>query len=233
MRPTAVGPEAFAVALELGPRRRVFAQAVDWIGWCRSGRDEARALAALLAYALRFAVLAERVGLHLAVPAGAEAFVVRERVRGGAVTDFGALSCLFAGDLGPVDDSALDRLARLLAACWAAFDDALAPVPEALRAVKPKTGRSPAAMRLHLLETDRMHLAAFGTAFRAPDPAAVDEQESATRTAILDGLGGLPRGEPFTPRRRYGFAWTPLFAVRRAAWHALDHAWELEDRTAR
>ena len=25
--------------------------------------------------------------------------------------------------------------------------------------------------------------------------------------------------------------WSPRYAVRRAAWHVLDHAWEIEDRT--
>jgi len=36
--------ERFAVALEVGPKRRVFAQALEWIGWCRAGKDEATAL---------------------------------------------------------------------------------------------------------------------------------------------------------------------------------------------
>jgi hypothetical protein len=56
--------------------------------------------------------------------------------------------------------------------------------------------------------------------------------EVRTRRTLVDGLGALPLGERFAPRRRYGFDWTPLFAVRRAGWHALDHAWELEDRLA-
>jgi len=36
-----------------GGAKRVFASAVDWPGWARSGRDEAAALEALLAYAPR------------------------------------------------------------------------------------------------------------------------------------------------------------------------------------
>jgi len=40
------------VALEVGSKR-TFATALDWPGWCRSGRDEAGALDALLAYAPR------------------------------------------------------------------------------------------------------------------------------------------------------------------------------------
>ena len=30
--------------------------------------------------------------------------------------------------------------------------------------------------------------------------------------------------------RSGGARWTPRYFVRRAAWHVLDHAWELEDR---
>ena len=29
---------------------------------------------------------------------------------------------------------------------------------------------------------------------------------------------------------RGGKLWTPRYFVRRAAWHILDHAWEIEDR---
>ncbi len=36
------------VYLEVGPRR-IFAGAIDWPGWCRSGRDEETALEALVA----------------------------------------------------------------------------------------------------------------------------------------------------------------------------------------
>jgi hypothetical protein len=38
------------VVIERGPRRRVFARAVEWPGWCRSQRDERAALAALGAW---------------------------------------------------------------------------------------------------------------------------------------------------------------------------------------
>jgi hypothetical protein len=50
------------------------------------------------------------------------------------------------------------------------------------------------------------------------------------RAAVLDGLdrakaGTLPGGGP-----RGGAMWTPRRFLRRAAWHVLDHAWEIEDR---
>ena len=38
------------------------------------------------------------------------------------------------------------------------------------------------------------------------------------------------RGEdpPRIPKR--GMLWPVPYAIRRSAWHALDHAWEIEDR---
>jgi hypothetical protein len=42
---------------------------------------------------------------------------------------------------------------------------------------------------------------------------------------MLDVLRGPSDGEPISKR------WTARFAARRIAWHALDHAWEIEDRS--
>ena len=55
-------------------------------------------------------------------------------------------------------------------------------------------------------------------------------------TTIFDGSGskgwktntGKPLPDPRTTKR----PWSPRYAVRRAAWHVLDHAWEIEDRAS-
>ncbi len=44
------------VYLEVG-QKKTFAGALDWPGWCRSAGDEGAALAALIAYAPRYAKL--------------------------------------------------------------------------------------------------------------------------------------------------------------------------------
>ena len=44
----------FSLYLEIG-KKKVFASAVDWPGWSRSGRDEQQAVQMLLAYAPRYA----------------------------------------------------------------------------------------------------------------------------------------------------------------------------------
>lgn len=220
--------EKIKVALEIGPKRRVFAQALDWIGWCRSGKDETAALHNLVTSASRYARVAGSAGLAFAGPASIEAFEVVERVPGTATTDFGALSVLLASDQEPFEGGDIERLTGLLIACWSAFDETLHRIPAKVYGVKPVRGRSPEAIRLHLLEADLMHLSAFGPAFRHPDPAQVAEQETAVREQIIARLRAVPRGEVIVPLRRYGFTWTLRFAVRRSAWHALDHAWDFK-----
>jgi len=222
--------ETFAVALEIGPKRKVFAQALDWIGWCRAGKDEATALNHLFTSGWRYAQVASQAGLPFVAPSSPDAFEVVERTAGTATTDFGAPGALFTADQEPLTEANIERLVSLLIACWATFDSAFQHIAADLRDVKPEKGRSASEIRLHLLEADRMHLSAFGPAFQHPDPARVAEQEAAVREQIITGLRMAPSKGSSIPRRRYGFSWTPRFAIRRSAWHALDHAWELQDR---
>lgn len=55
-------PDQIAVYLELGSKR-LFASAVAWLGWCRSGKDERSVLEALAAAAPRYA--ARRIAWHV------------------------------------------------------------------------------------------------------------------------------------------------------------------------
>ena len=86
--------------LELGDKR-VFACALDWPGWCRSGTTEAAALEALVAYVPRYALVAKRAGLDFPADVGDRVAVV-ERLPGSAGTDFGVPSAVAAGDGKPV-----------------------------------------------------------------------------------------------------------------------------------
>jgi hypothetical protein len=55
------------VCVELG-KKRVFASALDWPGWCRSGRDEQAALDALADHARRYRAVAKQA--RIAFPGG-------------------------------------------------------------------------------------------------------------------------------------------------------------------
>lgn len=66
-------------------------------------------------------------------------------------------------------------------------------------------------------------------------PAASDrpsaERLAALREASIAALTAISRGEPVSTPSRTRKLWSPRYAARRSAWHALDHAWELQDRT--
>jgi hypothetical protein len=48
----------------------------------------------------------------------------------------------------------------------------------------------------------------------------------ATRSAIAAVLGAASDGSPPVAN-----GWPPRYAARRIAWHVLDHAWEIEDKS--
>ncbi|MGB5058712.1 MAG: hypothetical protein WBO48_08460, partial [Candidatus Promineifilaceae bacterium] len=50
------------------------------------------------------------------------------------------------------------------------------------------------------------------------------------RQAILEALAAAAHGELPEQGPRDGKIWPARYYVRRAAWHVLDHAWEIEDR---
>jgi DinB superfamily len=213
------------VALEAGAKR-VFAVAVDWPGWARSGRDEEAALLALAEHAPRYAAAVGEPGLL--EDAG---YDVVERLSGGSGTDFGVPSAELPDETRPLTGEELARARRILEAAWAAFDTAAAAAAgKQLRTGPRGGGRSVEKMTDHVLEAEEAYLTQLGRRRPKPpepEPAARMRQ---VREAALATLAALARGnEPDDPsgvRRR----WPPRYFVRRSAWHALDHAWELEDR---
>ncbi len=122
-------------------------------------------------------------------------------------------------------------LRGLLQACWAAFDaSAEAAAPAVLRKGPRGGGRELGAIVSHVMEADRAYIARLW----GPHPKAKDTDVAAEmarlREVIVDALQFRARGEALPESRRSTNVWTPRYFVRRSAWHALDHAWEIEDR---
>ena len=219
----AMAGHTIEVYLEVGAKR-TFAAALAWPGWCRPGRDEAAALAALAAYESRYEAVVADSDLGFEPPRGLEPFVTVGRVTGGASTDFGVPGALAPGDEEPIAGAELERLVIVLRACWAALDQAAAGVTAAGLAAGPRGGgRSVEAIRAHVADAEAGYLSALG--WKAPaDPAA-------RRPTILEAMVAVaPLGVP-TPGPRGGKRWPARYFARRVAWHALDHAWEIQDRT--
>lgn len=218
------------VYIEVGSKR-VFAGVLEWPGWCRSGRDEDGALEALVACGLRYRAAMGSAAGGLSAPTNASGLEVVERLTGNVGTDFGVPTLAPSADERPVDDAELDRLVRILEASWAAFDAAAAAASGVeLRKGPRGGGREVDAMVDHVMESDRAYVASLGGAYRKPRDADAATEAPLLREAIVGTLVARVRGEPLPPTRRTSPVWLPRYFVRRSAWHALDHAWEIEDR---
>ena len=218
------------VYLEVGSKK-TFAGAVEWAGWCRSGRDAAAALQALLLYAGRYQGVLQGTGLVLAAPADVESLTIVQRLAGNSTTDFGAPAVALPGDAEPMDETELNRALAILEACWRALDSAaeLARGRE-LRKGPRGGGRELDGILRHVLGGEAGYLASLGWKFKEAAGADLDRELQRTRQAIRQGLAAAGRGELAERGPRGGRRWPARYYVRRAAWHVLDHAWEIEDR---
>jgi hypothetical protein len=215
-----------SIYLETG-QKRVFAGALDWPGWCRSGRDEQAALQALLAYGPRYADAIRPAFPDFQVPARLEDFIVVERLEGNPTTDFGAPDAVPAADALPVGDADLLRFQALLRACWRKLDETVtAAAGKELRKGPRGGGREAVEIVLHVSGSEEGYLKALGW---KPDPGIANDP-GRTSQAVLEGLAGTAQREGPVRGPRGGLRWTPRYFVRRVAWHILDHAWEIEDR---
>jgi hypothetical protein len=218
---------AIKVMLESG-ERRVFASALDWPGWCRGGRGEEAALAALAEYVPRYAAVAELAKLDGPgfPPTAGEAFDVVERLAGNATTDFGAPAIVAAADAEPLNEQQAARVAALVRASWAYLDTVAAGAPGQLRKGPRGGGRDRDKVLAHVLGAESAYARKLGLKF--PEPAIDDVAAiAAMRAGIAAVLSAPSDGTPLAAK-----GWPVRYAARRIAWHALDHAWEIEDRSA-
>ena len=203
------------VYIEAGGKR-TFASAAGYPGWARSGKTELAALEALAQYAERYAKVAKLAGEPMPK---AMTFTVVERLNGNATTDFGAPSIPARDEAIPMTARDAERMRALVEACWKYLDQVVAKAPNELRKGPRGGGRDRDEIFDHVLGAEMEYAKRIGTRLKQPngkDKTAV----RAFRKAILESLANPNREEK----------WPVAYAARRTAWHALDHAWEIEDR---
>ena len=194
------------VYVEVGGKK-AFASAADWPGWSRSGKTEPAALEALAAYAPRYAKVARLARVDF--PEDASDLNVVERLNGNASTDFGVPGMPAKNESRPLTDAEAARMIALVEACWKYLDNVVAKSPQALTKGPRGGGRDRDKMYAHVLEAELGYARQIGVRIKEPDRGAL-------RAALRNP----------NPDAR----WPVAYAVRRIAWHALDHAWEMEDR---
>jgi hypothetical protein len=209
---------------------------------------EEAALSALAAAAPRYAPVCALAGITFDLSSAAAVLEVVERAAGSATTDFGALDVPPGIDGKPLTEQDAARLAALAEAAWRTFGEVAAAAPAELRKGPRGGGRDKAAIVVHVLETEVLHARMLGLRHRPfplGDQAAADlvraDILAAIRSAVrLPQRGTAGEASPEPPSRAAPSPVLPegaargrrpaRFVARRTAWHALDHAWEIQDR---
>jgi hypothetical protein len=105
-----------------------------------------------------------------------------------------------------------------VAGCWEYFAGVTARAPAELRKGPRGGGRDRDQIGLHVAEAETSYARKLGIR-RHHDLTEV-------RAALVEVLGAASDGRPPTEK-----GWPPRYAARRIAWHVLDHAWEIEDKS--
>jgi hypothetical protein len=119
------------------------------------------------------------------------------------------------------------RLASIVAAAWRTLDRVAAGAPAELRKGPRGGGRDRDSILAHVIDADGAYARELG---RKLGGVMVGDADAiaAYREEMLGVLRAPSDGTPLAGRR-----WPHRYAARRVAWHALDHAWEIEDRSER
>ena len=117
------------------------------------------------------------------------------------------------------------RLASLVQAAWAVYDQILADAPAVLRKGPRGGGRDRDKMADHVRDAEGAYVRKLGLRLEPP-PRNDRPAIAAFRQAIIDVLQRPSKGNALVEK-----GWPQRYAARRIAWHALDHAWEIQDRS--
>ncbi len=222
--------DKFDLYLEVGAKR-TFAGAINWPGWCRSGKSEAEAIQALINYGSRYARVLNLEGIDFTAPEDPSQFIIVERLEGDATTDFGAPVKVPSADSRPVVASDLSNYQIMMKAIWQAFDLSVKAARGKELSHGPRGGgRELEQIIQHVVDSEASYLSRLDWKVENRDGESLDEKASRIHQAILERLEGAATLPVAARGPRGGVRWTVRYFVRRTAWHVLDHAWEIEDR---
>ncbi len=215
------------VIVEMGPRRRTVAGAMDWPGLDRWGTSKEAALETLARYLPRYTDVARRAGLADSFGAVAREprLEVVERVTGSSSTDFWGIAHVPSQiERAALPTEELERRIALLEAAWSYLDDVADRVSPELAKGPRGGGRSRDEIVFHVYAAER-HNWWRKVGIRADDEARLSREElAAYRDRYLDAI--REHHAAGRPTR----SWPLAFLIRRTAHHAMDHAWEMEDK---
>lgn len=215
------------VTLETGPKgKKVVAVAPEWPGLSRGAKTEAAAIERLRAYVPRYAAVATLAGMGAAFAAITDVAVV-ERYPGTSSTDFWGISFAFSSiDRQTMSDDALARELTLMQACWAFFDEVRSRVSAEMRRGPRGGGRDRDHIVRHTFAAELDWARKLGV-LTPLEGMLTDEGLMAHRDAYCGAI------QAFHAQGKLARKWPLRYLIRHTAFHALDHAWEMEDKDLR
>ncbi len=212
------------VILEVGKKRRVVAAAYEWPGLDRWGTSEDDALAKLSTYLPRYAEVADRAGMAREFNRSHTLEVI-ERVPGSSSTDFWGIAHVPSETEREVlKAKGLERRLALLEATWAHFDDTAERVSNELGPGPRSAGRTREQIIRHVYANEPEQMSRKVEVRTPRDVVLTPDGLAAHRQVYLDAL------RAYNAEGRPARTWPIQFLIRRTAHHAMDHAWEMEDR---
>ena len=207
------------IYLELAGKKAI-AWSLEWPGWCRIRSNEETAVQALIDYEPRYRLIAQRAGLDF-VPGD---LVVVDRLPGDGNTAWGVPSVMAPVETRPIDATTMQRYIALLRAAWDLLEEVVATSPAELRKGPRGGGRDRDEVWRHVVETERVYARKIGVRHK---PFDVNDK-SALKAMQEESFAVLKKSSTGEPLVAGG--WNASYAVRRMAWHVVDHIWEIEDR---
>ncbi len=213
------------VMIERGPKgKRTVACAIDWPGWSRGAKTEDAALEVLESYRGRYRPVAERAGLEPEFDSAGDLEIV-ERIEGTGSTDFWGISfSAGANEQGPMDNAECERKIALLEASWAFFDDVSHRVSAEMRKGPRGGGRDRDQIVSHTYGTERDFAKKVGV-ITPPGVMLTPQGLETHRKSYVEAI------REYNAEGNSARTWTLQFLIRHSAFHVLDHAWEMEDKT--
>ncbi len=213
------------VILEIGKKeRRIVAGAMDWPGLDRWGKTDDVAIEKLTSYLPRYAGVAELAGQAKKFAKHRDVEIV-ERVTGSGSADYWGIAHVPSEiERQVLSKSELERRLALLQACWDYFDSTAENVSAELRP-GPRGGgwtREEIIRHVHLNEPEQFTRKVEVRTTRETMLSA--DGRAAHREATLDAI------RAYNTEGKTARTWPIQFLIRRIAHHAMDHAWEMEDR---
>jgi len=190
-------------------KNSVFAVSLEWPGWCRRAKTVDLAIESLDGYRDRYARI-------VTGPFQPSPFEIVGTLEGNVTTDFGAPDARGPWDDEILSPAELTRQIAVLQDCWNYFDLVVDNSPATLRKGPRGGGRDRDAIVDHVREAERAYCSRVG--FRVAPRTPWDEQRDVVVTTLK--------------ATTLNAKWPVPYALRRIAWHVVDHAWEIEDKSA-